>query len=201
MAVRRTAAEYAAQLLALLPPGPAWEGEAGAAVALVLAALAQEFARVDQRGYDALQESDPWSVRELVPDWERVMSLPDPCLGTSPAFEDRQASVRQRLVAVGAQTPAYFVGLAQQQGYPNARVIERRAPRFGHRRGFGAARWGNWDAQFVWVLQTGGRLQAGRRWGATNWGERYGANPASGLECLIHRYAPAHTVPQIDYSE
>lgn len=199
MAVR-TAADYAAQLRALLPPGPAWDPAFAPELDEVLPGIAAEFARLEARAVDLLGEMDPARVSELVPDWEQVMGLPDACLGPTPAFADRQASVRRRLLEVGSQRPDYFVEIAVGQGYPNARVVEHRAPRMGRSR-FGLARLGTWQAQFMWTLYTGGRQLAGRRFGVSYWGERFGANPGSALECLIHRYAPAHTVPHINYEE
>lgn len=198
MAVARTAAQYAAQLRALLPPGPAWDPELVPEVNQVISGLSKEFARIDARAFDLLTEMDPNGVSELVPDWERVMQLPDPCLGLNPSFEDRRLSVRQRLVAVGGQTPAFYVDIAIGQGYPDAQVIEYRAPRMGRSR-FGSARFGTWSMQFMWELKLGGRKRLGRRFGASYWGERFGVNPGTAIECSIHRAAPAHTVVHINY--
>ncbi|PVZ12638.1 MULTISPECIES: YmfQ family protein [unclassified Pseudomonas] len=197
MAVR-TPADYRQQLKALLPPGPAWDLERVPALGVVLAGLAEELARVDARIVALNAEMAPSTVTELVPDWEAVMQLPDACLGPSPSFGDRQLAVQQRLTAVGAQTPAYFVNIAKGQGYPDARVTQHRAPRFGRAR-FGKAHFGTWQVQFLWVFNTGGRQRIGRRFGVSYWGERFGTNPGSALECLIRRYAPAHTVVHIRY--
>lgn len=198
--VVRTEADYQQQLVALLPPGPAWEVEQAPGVHQLLAGLAAEFARVDARVSDLIDEADPGTVRELVPDWERVMGLPDPCLGDSPSFEDRQRAVRTRHIAIGGQSIPYFLALAREHGYPNATITEHRAPRFRRAR-FGAARWGTWGQQFFWTVNLGRRIAGGRRWGLTLWGERFGANPNSGIECLIRRYAPAHTVVLFNYEE
>nr|WP_255263514.1 putative phage tail protein [Pseudomonas aegrilactucae] len=184
----------------LLPPGPAWDLERNPGLDELLQEAAAVLAREDLRAADLLAEADPATVRELVPDWERVMDLPDPCLGDSPKFEDRQLAVRRRLVEVGGQSPAYFVELAIGQGYPHARVIEHRAPRFGRAR-FGAAHFGTWVAQFMWTLDTGPRRRLGRRFGATYFGEQFGGNPSGALECVLRRAAPAHAVEFIKYGE
>ena len=134
MAGLRDALQYQAQLRALLPSGPAWDPELVPELQTILAGLAQELARIDARAFDLINEMDPAGVSELVPDWEQVMGLPDPCLGENPAFEDRRLAVRQRLVAVGNQSRAYFIDIAIRQGYPDARVTEHRAPRFGRSR-------------------------------------------------------------------
>lgn len=194
----RTAADYYQQLVALLPPGPAWDVEQVPEIRELLEAGSMELAREDLRLSDLLAESDPGTVRELVPDWEQVMDLPDPCLGENPAFEDRQLAVRRRLVEVGGQSPAFFVQLAITQGYPQATVTEHRAPRFGAAR-FGRAHFGTWSAQFMWTLNTGPRRRLGRRFGASYFGERFGANPSGALECVIRRSAPAHALEFINY--
>jgi uncharacterized protein YmfQ (DUF2313 family) len=102
------------------------------------------------------------------------------------------------LLAVGSQAVGYYLEIAKSQGYPNATITELEAPRMGRSR-FGSAHWGTWEAQFMWTLNTGGRLLLGRRFGASYWGERFGVNPGSALECLIHRSAPAHTKVHINY--
>ncbi|WP_122575840.1 YmfQ family protein [Pseudomonas viridiflava] len=199
MVVIRTAEHYAEQLQALLPPGPAWDPERVPEVQQLIAGLSHEFARIDGRAFDLLNEMDPASVSELVPDWERVMNLPDPCLGLKPLFEDRRLSVRQRLVAVGGQNAAFYVGIAVSQGYPDASVTEFRTPRMGRSR-FGQAHFGTWNAQFIWTLNTGGRQRLGRRFGASYWGERFGVNPGTAIECLIRRAAPAHGIEFVNFN-
>lgn len=198
MAVR-TAEQYRVQLRRLLPQGPAWDLDRLPELAQVLEAVSIELGRVDGRIVSLYAEMDPAAVTELVPDWEQVMGLPDACLGDSPSFGDRQLSVRQRLTAIGAQTPAYFISIAKGQGYPSATITQYRAPRFGKAR-FGKAHFGTWRVQFMWTLNTGGRQRVGRRFGVSYWGERFGVNPGSALECLIRRYAPAHTVVHINYN-
>jgi len=200
MAGLRTPEQYRAQLNALLPLGPAWDPDLVPEIGQVLTGLSQELARVDARAFDLLNEMDLGGVTELVPDWERVMNLPDPCVGLEPVFEDRRLAVRERLVATGGQSRAYFIDIAIRQGYPQASITEHRAPRFGRMR-FGAARFGTWNAQFMWTLHTGPRRRLGRRFGASYWGERFGVNPSSALECVIRRSSPAHTLEFINYGE
>jgi len=198
MAGIRTAGQYQEQLIALLPSGPAWDLEALPQLRTVLDGIAEELARIDARAFDLQNEMDPVNVSELVPEWERVMQLPDPCLGATPLYDDRRLAVRRRLLAVGNQRAAYYIEIARTQGYPNASVTEYRAPRMGRSR-FGSVHFGTWRAHFMWTLNTGGRQLLGRRFGASYWGERFGANPGSALECLIHRSAPAHTQVHINY--
>ncbi|NWA23734.1 hypothetical protein HX870_11200 [Pseudomonas gingeri] len=126
------------------------------------------------------------------------MDLPDPCLGPTPWFDDRCVAVRRRLLAEGDESIGHFIDIARSQSYLNAGVTELQALRMGWSR-FGKACFGSWQAQFMWTLNTGSRLLLGRRFGASYWGERFGVNPGSALECLIHRTAPAHTLVHINY--
>lgn len=197
MAVRDES-DYVEMLRALLPPGPAWSQAQAPHVHRALTGLAPELTRIDARARDVLDEMDAATVRELVPDWERVCALPDECLGPSQTFEERQRAVRQRLLGVGGQRIAYFEALAHQNGYPDAWIEEHRAPRFGRSR-FGRSRFGTWQQQYIWTVHLGRRLAAGRRWGATVWGERFGRIPAEGIECLIRKHAPAHTLVRFEY--
>jgi uncharacterized protein YmfQ (DUF2313 family) len=198
MVAMRSAFEYVGQLRSLLPSGPAWDPEQVPELAWVLQGVSQELARIDASAVDLQNEMDPANVSELVSSWENVMNLPDACLGLTPLFEDRRLAVRRRLLAVGSQCAAYFVEIARSQGYPNASITEQITPRMGRSR-FGQAHFGTWQANFMWTLNTGGRLQLGRRFGASYWGEHFGRNPGSALECLIHRSTPAHTQVYINY--
>ena len=196
----RTAADYYAQLRAMLPPGPAWDASLVPELDAVLQALAPQLAAVDQRAAELFNEGTPRGEHELLTDWERVMDLPDACLGELPTLDDRKIAVRQRRTRLGDQRIAFFVELAVSHGFPGARVVEHRTPRFGRSR-FGSARFGTWAAQFMWTLYTGERRRVGRRFGSSYWGERFGMGGATALECLARRSAPAHTVVRVLYEE
>ena len=198
MAVAHTDQDYAAQLVALLPPGPAWHIEFQPEIHALLKALAPELARVDARSQNLQAESLLDSFHEALVDWERVLNLPDECLGGSGTVAERKAMVRMRLVELGGQTPAYYVQLAARMGYPQAQVREYSAPRFGRSR-FGRDHFGTSASQFMWVLDAGPRLVGGSRWGLAVWGERFGGNPSDVLVCVIRRAAPAHTLEFVEF--
>lgn len=197
--VVRSAADYRHQLQALLPPGPAWDPDVYPLPTMVLEAVAVELARVDSRAADLLAEMFPGSIRELLPDWERVMGLPDECLGNTSTASERLREVIRRFAEVGRQDAPYFESLAQRLGYPDAKISEWRTPRFG-RTQFGGGQFGGWGCQFVWVLHLGTRNAKEPLFGSTQFGARFGANETDIVECVIRRYAPAHTVVFFDYS-
>jgi len=112
--------DYLQQIQSLLPPGPAWPRDADAYVTRLLRSLAEEFARVDARASDLLEEADPRSTAQLLLDWERVAGLPDGCVSDSEvdlSTAQRQAALLGRLTMVGAQSAAYFQQLAASLGY------------------------------------------------------------------------------------
>ena len=198
--VARTAADYAQQLAALLPSGPAWEQEFQPVLHNLLHALAPEFARLDMRALQVLNESFLTTFHETLADWERVLGLPDECSGAGGTVGERKALVRSRLLDLGGQTPAFYMQLAIRAGYPNAWVQELRTPRFGSA-SFGRSRFGTWAAQHMWILHAGGRLPGGLRFGVGVWGERFGGAPGNALVCLIRRAAPAHTLEFVNFEE
>lgn len=112
--------DYLQQIQSLLPPGPAWPRDADAYVTRLLRSLAEEFARVDVRATDLLDEADPRTTVQLLLDWERIAGLPDGCVvdsGVELSTAQRQAALVGRVTMVGDQSAAYFQQLAASLGY------------------------------------------------------------------------------------
>lgn len=95
------ARDYVADLEALLPTGGAWPRGEDTVYHQLNAGLAAEFARIDQRAADLLEEMDPRTTTELLPDWERVAGLPDPCTAAPTTLEGRRAALTARLISRG----------------------------------------------------------------------------------------------------
>lgn len=115
-----TSSDYLVQLQALLPQGPAWPREVDAALTQLLAAWAEELARVDGRAADLVEEADPRTTAELLADWERVAGLPDPCvaaLAGTQTTAQRRAALVAKLTTIGGQCAAYYIALAASLGY------------------------------------------------------------------------------------
>lgn len=190
------AGAYLAQLQALLPQGAAWPRDGGATLTQLLAALAEELARVDQRAEDLLNEADPHTTYELLADWERVAGLPDPCTSADASLDARRLSLLQRLARRGDASPGYFIALAETLGYPGATVTEFRpftcvsdcngslnpAPLWTHQ-------WQlNLPESRVVVMTCASPCNASLR----TWGD-------STLECVVNRLKPAHTDVNFTY--
>lgn len=109
--------EYTQQLIKLSPTGKAWPTESDSVWATLLNAIAQEFARVDARANELLNEIYPDTTTELLPDWERVAGLPDPCSGLGASVAIRRRDLLAKITARGGQSPQYFIDLAASLGY------------------------------------------------------------------------------------
>lgn len=175
-----------------LPPrGLAWTRLGGGVFQGFWRALADALASVHARAADLSErEAFPPSSVELLPDWEEVLGLPDPCLGANPSTGARQAAVAARLAATGGQSVPYFEELATNLGGTIA-VTEYQPFRLGVD-GFGSGlRCPAWAYAWTATLNLGAlfKMDLGvSRLGEPFW--QYANNP---IECEIKRLAPAHT--------
>ncbi|MEW5904217.1 MAG: putative phage tail protein, partial [Pseudomonadota bacterium] len=114
-----TADDYLSQLQALLPQGPAWTRDADAVLTRLLDAMAQEFARIDARADQVIDEADPRTTEELLTGWERVagLSATSPLDGSQMSVDQRRSNLLAKLVERGGQSPAYFIQLAARMGF------------------------------------------------------------------------------------
>lgn len=113
-----SAEQYARQLRALLPTGPAWdEQDKETVMTRLLEAVADELARIDARSDDLLREWNPSTTLELLPDWERVMGLPDECVGVAQTVPERRDAIIAKLTLIGGQSRQFFIDLAAALGY------------------------------------------------------------------------------------
>lgn len=112
-----TAEQYRDQLLALQPPGAALPVDSESTWAMLLLALAEGFARVDARAERLLDELDPRTTYELLPDWERNVGLPDSCVPGEQTVEQRRAALIARLALGGNLSRAYLIASAYRFGY------------------------------------------------------------------------------------
>lgn len=121
-------AAWLASLQALLPPGNALTREPGAKLTRLLEAIASMFSKAQQR-FESLaeQSADPPVATDMLPDWERVLGLPDKCMvGVDLSIQERQRIAGQRLVEEGGLSRPYFIDLAARLGEPGVTITEFR---------------------------------------------------------------------------
>ena len=114
-----TPADYLSQLQALLPQGPAWARDPDAVLTRLLSALSEEFARIDARAGQVIDEADPRNTTELLVDWERVAGLSalSPLDGSLLSTDQRRANLVSRITERGGQSPAYYIAMAARMGF------------------------------------------------------------------------------------
>lgn len=200
----RSALEYSEQLQALLPPGRAWPRSSDSWLGRLLGGLAEEFARIDGRAFNLLDEADPLSALELLPDWERVAGLPDPCVPISTVVRERQLAVARKIAGLGGQSRTFFIELAARAGleveideFEPFTCISRCEDELF-----------NDDWRFVWRIRVvasttsfdSGFLDRVAYFTATSGcDERLVSWGSDNLECLINRAKPAHTIVLFAY--
>lgn len=112
-----SAEQYRDQLLALQPPGEALPADPASIWAQILLALGDEFARTEARGEALLEEADPRTTVELLPDWERVTGLPDTCVPGAQTTEQRRNALVAKLARTSSTSRAHLIAAAAALGY------------------------------------------------------------------------------------
>lgn len=191
-----SAPDYRRQLQALLPQGLAWSRSEDATLTRFLGALAEEFARIDARAGQLVDEAVPASTSELLFDWERVAGLPDNCAGQlQDTVQGRRQALESKLISTGGQSRDYFKAAAAGLGFA-IEIEEHRPFRIGSTVGSTLA---GTDWQFAWRVRAPEVNVRSFRAGASVVGEALASWGNADLECRIRQLAPAHTIPQFAY--
>lgn len=121
-----TLGAWLSSLQALLPPGRALTVEPDAVLTRVLEAVAARMLAAETAMQDLLRQMDPRAATDLLPDWERLLGLPDDCAPAGQEVSDRQRAAFGRLTELGGQSPSYFIDLADRNGEPGVSITEFR---------------------------------------------------------------------------
>lgn len=199
---------YARMLRQLLPTGSAWEMEVGDVRYNMFLAMGRELARIEARAEDLLDEIDPRTSLELLPEWERAVGLPDEIVTSIPAtVPERRIAIMQKLLARGGASRQYFIDIAAASGF-NITITEYTASvarvgtfRVGQRL-YGTA----WAYTWLVTVSTSSPALAGWlgqsvffRVGQGRVGERLRSWNGPVLEALFRLLKPAHTIVQFTY--
>jgi len=206
---------YADALTALMPRGKGWPEARGPNWRALMLALAPELRRMDVEAATVIEEADPRTAVETIPDYERVLDLPDACLGEPEGIDERRALVIALLLMKGGASPPYFEALGASFDRP-CEVSEE----FAFVCGTSGA--GDGLAAEVDTLQAGADcgsflsdLAAPFQWWITSeasWASRVYADEDGAeagallldfgdarLECLVERFKPDHTRVHHEY--
>lgn len=191
---------WRAQMLSLLPPGLAWPRDDDAQLGRVMGGFAEEFARIEGRAAQLLDECHPISALEMLQDWERVLGLPDACVPVTGSIRERQMAAATRFAAEGGQSIAYYTALAATLGF-QVEISEFHA--------FTAdsdctEMCCDDDWSFVWqvdVVEGDDLGDISDAWfnADSNADEYVRSFGSTQLECLIGRARPAHTLVLFSY--
>lgn len=195
----RSASDYLQQLKAVLPRGWLWESlrEEGKTFGELLHALAEEFARVDASNEQLIDEADPRTTLQLLPEWEAFASLPGKCSGLALTTDERRADLLHALVAIGNLSRSHYLGLAESLGFPDASITEYDshtvdatvdAPLYGE------------DWRFAWKLIAAATTVNQFDVQSTVDESLGDVAPQSKLECQINYMKPAHTIALFEYT-
>jgi len=187
-----TAEDFTQQALDLLPQGLAWPRQDGTVLSKYWSVVGDQMERQHARGCDLLnRESFPCTAIEMLPDWERVLGLPDECTPPAQSLAERQRAVCLKLAARGGQTKAYYIAIAEQAGF-EIEIIEHFPSRVGIARA-GCMRVGS--CPYWWTVKVLGLTVSPARAGCFAAGDPLCTIPNFDvLRCVILRAAPAHTI-------
>lgn len=113
----RSAEQYKSLLKSLLPVGRALTRSPGALIDQLMAALGVELSRAEQRMLDLVRESRPTKTDELITDFEEELELPDYGLELKSTLAGRRADLMKKVLLIGRQDKAYFIGIAATVGF------------------------------------------------------------------------------------
>jgi len=113
----RTAQDYFAAIQADLPTGDAWPRDRDGVAEAFWHVVAEHLAQVEERADQLQNEADPRTTVEMLEDWERILGLPDPCLGPDPDTIRRREAVVIKETAQGTLNLQAYQGIAADMGY------------------------------------------------------------------------------------
>ncbi len=185
---------YTQQLKALLTTGAAWLSEPGSVLDETLESLAVEFAAIEQRAFELIEETDPRTTVQLLNEWERAFALPEPCLSPPTTIAGRQKALHEKVTRIGGQSRQYYIGVAKRANFDIS--IQELRP-FTVDSSVDDALWEE-DIVFTWIVVapletiTEFTVNSGCDEPLRTWGNEL-------LECLMTRLKPAHTTVLFSY--
>lgn len=189
--------DYLQQLKNLLPRGELWTGLMSDPVFnAYLESEAAEKARIHARALNIIEETDPRTIYELLPEYEAFAGLPEKCDGELGTLEQRRKNLQAKLTMKGGQSKLYFIGLAQSYGFDiTIEVFDVRDVNSDVDTPYYDEPW-----RSVWRVRAPEETVYERTVDSdvdtpyAYWGNAL-------LECIINRYKPAETLVQFAYGE
>jgi uncharacterized protein YmfQ (DUF2313 family) len=186
-------------LIALLPRGWVWQRKQASNVAKSLYPLADAIATLEADAEGLIDEIDPRTATQLLPDYERVLG-PDPCGGSvanPPSLGQRRATAYRRwTMSPGGQSAAYFIALAAAEGV--AITIDEFLPMVAGAFQAGTAVISSLQSR-IWRVNLPPTEVIPFIAGASSAGNSIGQIVPVGVECMLRRYGPADALVIFNY--
>lgn len=151
---------------------------------------------VQARDLDLLLEMHPDASVELLSSWERVLGLPDPCIGELGTMQERLAAVVAKYVETGGQSRAYFIAVAAALGF-TVTISEYRPFQVGVS-AVGDPLYGT-DWLYAWLVTAPATTITEFAVGISAVGDPLRSWGNELLECAIGKLKPAHTYAVFGY--
>lgn len=202
---------YKSLVKGLFPRGWAWNQSTEGDFDGLVEGIATEAAELEERGNQFLVEMDPNQTFEMLLNWERLLGIPDECTPASynPSLFERRQRVLQKLTTGGGQSKEFFQLIIQQLGYDTSilDVVNFKDFRAGEGKagerisnsttpggGVNAAGWA-----FTFAVRAPASLSREFRAGQGSAGDRLRLVNNETLECVVKKFAPAHTTALFFY--
>lgn len=183
--------KYKNALLKLLPTGKAWNKEDSSPLDKICEGNSEEFLRVDTRANQLIIELDPTKATELLPDWEKLLALPDPAFGSPETVQERRSLVVLKFSLHGGQSRQYFIDLIKKLGF-DIKIKEHRPFRAGKSRSSDAIYTGvGW--RYTWTVQMLQAVVFHFRAGKSSAGDPLVSYRNTVVQGIINKLKPAHT--------
>jgi uncharacterized protein YmfQ (DUF2313 family) len=159
--------------------------------------FAEGLARLDKHAEKYLKELDPRTATDLLPEWERLLGLPDVCSPDNQTLQQRREAAHSKFIQKGGQSKKYFIGLAKSLGYDITITTYKSFVA-------GLSRCGDplnpLGMRFVWRVNVPGNRTYVFKTGQSATGEKLlKIVPATQLECLFRQLQPSHTTLYFNY--
>ena len=173
---------YDESVWAALPPGRIWRQLRESNLYQLIVSICRPLFDLRQRVDDLMiREIDPRSTVELLPEFERMLGLPDPCAPAAQTLQERRARVIQKLTLQPGPQLQYLQFLASTLGYTNVSITE--------------------TGPYELTCEVPEPRLTRFRCGSSRCGDLLGKiDRASDLECLLNEEKPAHLALIFNYS-
>lgn len=184
--------DFTNALLNLLPRGRVWPRDPDSTMFAFWEAMAGTWKRNSDAAIGLANDSPPFSLNQMLPEWELTLDLPDDCAPAGQTIQQRVNAVVTKFAASGGQSAAYFIALAEALGYANVTITQYAPFRVDRSTVETPLYDEGWF--FVWTLNAPDLPVVYFTVDITTVESPLYSLQGDELECTIEKYKPAHTI-------